>query len=112
MYVDKPEEIFYHDVGSEVLVQSLKTLKHQSARIFDDTVTYEPWHDIATMYFFCDDDKALPVSVQENLAGMLGPDALRYRCKASHSPFLSEVDDTVKGLEYAAEEGSKRAAEA
>ncbi|GKU07389.1 hypothetical protein FLAG1_09524 [Fusarium langsethiae] len=108
VHAENPGEIFYHDVSGQTLTKSLDRLKHQSAPIFDGVVTNEPWHDIATMYFFCTEDKAIPIAVQEGMAEQLGPDALHYRCNASHSPFLSKVDDTVKGLEYAAEEGVKR----
>ncbi|KAF5000515.1 hypothetical protein FGRMN_1682 [Fusarium graminum] len=109
VYADTPEKIFYHDLSDEALQRSLQTLKHQSARVFTDTVTYEPWHDIECMYFFCDEDKALIPAVQEQMAGMLGPRALHYHAKASHSVFLSQVDETVKGLECAAAEGERRA---
>ncbi|KAL5586424.1 hypothetical protein FOBRF1_016294 [Fusarium oxysporum] len=110
VYADTPEEVFYHDLGGEALDSAMKTLKHQSGRVFTDTVTYEPWHDIETMYFFCDEDKALFPVVQEQMAGMLGPNAVQFHSKASHSVFLSKVDETVKGVELAAEEGRKRAA--
>ncbi|KAH7195663.1 Alpha/beta hydrolase fold-1 [Fusarium oxysporum] len=110
VYADTPEEVFYHDLSGEALDSAMKTLKHQSGRVFTDTVTYEPWHDIETMYFFCDEDKALFPVVQEQMAGMLGPNAVQFHSKASHSVFLSKVDETVKGVELAAEEGRKRAA--
>ncbi|KAF4448337.1 hypothetical protein F53441_8236 [Fusarium austroafricanum] len=110
VYADTPEEVFYHDLSEKDLEYSLKTLKHQSARVFTDTVTYEPWHDIETMYFFCDEDKALFPVVQEQMAAMLGPNAVQFHSKASHSVFLSMVDETVKGVELAVEEGKKRAA--
>ncbi|KAM0560042.1 hypothetical protein ACHAPJ_004001 [Fusarium lateritium] len=109
VYADNPEEVFYHDLSGNALQEAMKTLTHQSARVFTDTVTYEPWHDIECMYFFCDDDKALIPVAQEQMAGLLGPKAVHFHSKASHSVFLSQIDDTVKGLEYAAEEGKKRA---
>ncbi|CAF3469606.1 hypothetical protein SNK03_006364 [Fusarium graminearum] len=108
--VENPTEIFYHDVSGQALTKSLETLAPQSAHIFDGVVTNEPWHDIATMYFACTEDKAIPIAVQDNMAATLGPDALHYRIDASHSPFLSKIDETVKGLEYAAEEGVKKVA--
>ena len=109
MYADNPEEVFYHDLSGNALQEAMKTLTHQSARVFTDTVTYEPWHDIECMYFFCDDDKALIPVAQEQMAGLLGPKAVHFHSKASHSVCLSQIDDTGKGREYAAEEGKKRA---
>ncbi|KAM5344445.1 hypothetical protein ACJ41O_012981 [Fusarium nematophilum] len=109
VYADTPEDIFYHDVDAEGQKRAIGALKHQSARVFTDGVNYEPWHDIECMYFFCDEDKGLPLPVQDQMAGLLGPNAPKFHSKTSHSPFLSKVDDVVKGVEYAAEEGKARA---
>ncbi|KAM0346201.1 hypothetical protein ACHAPU_005623 [Fusarium lateritium] len=109
VYANDPKQICYHDLSDEAFQRALKTLRHQSARVFTDTVTYEPWHDIECMYFFCDEDKALIPAAQEQMAGILGPTALHYHTRASHAVFLSQVDETVKGLEYAAAEGERRA---
>ncbi|GJC99144.1 FAD binding domain-containing protein [Colletotrichum higginsianum] len=92
-----PEEVFYHDVEPETQKKAIEALQHQSAVVFDDVVTYEPWHDIDSMYFFCDDDKAIPLVVQQNMAGLLGPNAITYSSKASHSPFLSKPEDVAEG---------------
>ncbi|KAF5011076.1 hypothetical protein FDECE_2815 [Fusarium decemcellulare] len=109
VYVDNPKQVFYHDMDEEAQKKTIAALQHQSAPVFTGTVTYEPWHDIECMYFFCDDDQALPLPIQEQMAQMLGSKALSFHTKASHSPFLSQVDDVVKGLEYAAEEAKARA---
>jgi hypothetical protein len=61
------------------------------------------------MYFFCEGDKALPLFIQQQLAAQLGPNAATYTTKASHSPFLSELQDCVDGLEYAAKVGQEKA---
>lgn len=108
VYADTPEVIFYHDMNSEAQKKAISALKHQSAAVFTDVVTYEPWHDIECMYFFCDDDRALPLLVQRQMAQMLGPCAATFHSVASHSPFLSQVGDVVKGLEYAADQGQQR----
>ncbi|KAH7022209.1 Alpha/beta hydrolase fold-1 [Ilyonectria destructans] len=109
VYPDTPEVIFYHDMDSEAQKKAISALKHQSAAVFTDTVTYEPWQDIECMYFFCNEDKALPLPVQSQMAELLGPNAAKFHTVASHSPFLSQVGDVVKGLEHAAEEGQRRA---
>lgn len=89
--------------------RAIRALKHQSARVFTDKVTHEPWHDIECMYFFCDEDRALPLPVQNQMAELMGPKALKFHTLGSHSPFLSKVEDVVEGLEYAAKEGLRRA---
>ncbi|KPM38722.1 hypothetical protein AK830_g7844 [Neonectria ditissima] len=108
VYADTPEVVFYHDMSPEAQKKEISALKHQSAAVFTDVVTYEPWVDIECMYFFCDENKALPLSVQRQMAELLGPNAPTFHSKSSHSPFLSRVDDVVKGIENAAEHGQER----
>ncbi|OLN96282.1 Methylesterase 7 [Colletotrichum chlorophyti] len=103
-----PEEVFYHDVEPELQKKAIADLKHQSAPVFSDAVTYEPWHEIDCMYFFCDEDKAIPLAVQQGMAALLGTNAITYSSKASHSPFLSKPDDVAEGLELAAKFGQER----
>ncbi|KAH6876380.1 Alpha/beta hydrolase fold-1 [Thelonectria olida] len=109
VHPDTPEVVFYHDMDAGAQKKAIGALKHQSAPVFTDAVTYEPWQDIECMYFFCDEDKALPLPVQSQMAQLLGPKAVTFHTAASHSPFLSQVDDVVQGLEYAAKEGQERA---
>jgi hypothetical protein len=103
-----PEEVFYHDVEPELQKKAIAAIKHQSAPVFTDCVTYEPWHEIQCQYFFCDADKALPLPVQEHMASQLGPNVITYHTKGSHSPFLSEVQEVVEGLEYGAKVAQER----
>ncbi|EFW98422.1 hypothetical protein CMQ_4274 [Grosmannia clavigera kw1407] len=100
--VESPEKVFYHDLNAEDLKWALDNLKHQSAPIFTDAADYEPWHEIDCGYIFCDDDQAIPLPVQEQLASALGPDAFFTHLKASHSPFLSMVPELTGALEKAA----------
>ena len=71
---------------------------------------YEPWHDIHCLYFVCEEDRAIPAPLQDQMASMLGPDSVIFRSQSSHSPFLSAVQDTVDGIEKAVESGLKRVA--
>ncbi|ORY58904.1 Alpha/beta hydrolase fold-1 [Pseudomassariella vexata] len=98
VHADDPKQIFYHDVEGEQLEQALSTLKHQSAPVFTDVVSYEPWHKIECLYMICEEDKALPAFIQEGMAKSLGESSQTVRIKASHSPFLSQPDAVVDGL--------------
>lgn len=98
----------YHDARPEVTEKAIAELKHQSAPVFSGKATYEPWHDIDCMYFFCEDDAAIPVAIQEMFAQRLPENTLKYRSKASHSPFLSRPQDVVEGLIQAASAGQER----
>ncbi|KAH6659019.1 Alpha/beta hydrolase fold-1 [Truncatella angustata] len=106
--IDNPEEVMYHDVEPELRKKLVSELKHQSAPVFSGTVTYEPWLDIECMYYFSEDDKALPIMYQEKLAQNLPSETLRYRSKTSHSPFLSKPREVAKALVEAAKIGQER----
>jgi pimeloyl-ACP methyl ester carboxylesterase len=101
VHADTPEIVFYHDVSEEAQKAAIAKLKHHSARAFTDEVTYEPWHDIPSMYFFCETDKAIPLPIQQQMAQMLGAAVPTFTSDASHSPFLSQPQKVVEGLEYA-----------
>ena len=60
------------------------------------------------MYFFCEQDQALVLPVQQHMASMLGESAASFTCSGSHSPFLSMPDKVAEGLEYAAKVGVEK----
>lgn len=105
---ETPEAIFYHDVDAAGQQKAIAKLQHISACVFTDEVTYEPWHDMPCMYFFCEDDQAIPLPIQQQMAGLLGQDAPTFKSVGSHSPFLSQPKEVVEGLEYAAKAGQER----
>ncbi|OJD32277.1 uncharacterized protein BKCO1_3900087 [Diplodia corticola] len=105
---DTPEQVFYHDVEAEGQKKAVGRLQHNSARIFTDEVTYEPWHEVPCMYFFCETDQALPLPIQQAMAKALGDKAVTYTSVGSHSPFLSQPKEVVDGLEFAAKAGQER----
>ncbi|KAL1796701.1 hypothetical protein ACET3X_005241 [Alternaria dauci] len=107
-YAGTPEIVFYHDLSEEAQKTAIAKLKHHSARAFTDEVTYEPWHEIPSMYFFCEGDIALPLSVQQQMAQLLGADAPSFKTVGSHSPFLSQPQEVVDGLEFAAKVGESK----
>ncbi|KAK8043154.1 hypothetical protein PG994_013637 [Apiospora phragmitis] len=110
---DKPVQTFYHDCAPAVQEQAVANLCLQSKQVFLDSVAYEPWNDgVECAFYFCDEDKALPPPIQEQLAAQLGPNAITYHAKTSHSPFLSEVDEVATFLIDVAKQGQERALKA
>ncbi|KKY31883.1 hypothetical protein UCDDA912_g08172 [Diaporthe ampelina] len=108
VYARTPEEIFYHDVDAELTKGAVSKLQHQSAQVFRDEATYQAWEDIESMYFFCDDDRALLPFIQKQMAPMFGAEAITWATTGSHSPFLAEPDNVVAGLLHGAKEAQKR----
>ncbi|RBR25731.1 uncharacterized protein FIESC28_01484 [Fusarium coffeatum] len=107
VFADTPEEVFYHDMSADAQKKAVDALTHECIRAFTDETDYEPWQDMHCLYFICEEDKAIPAAVQEQMAGILGPNSIVFRSKASHSPFLSAVQDVVDGVEKAAASGQK-----
>jgi hypothetical protein len=95
-------------VPEDLTKGAVSRLQHQSARIFRDEATYQAWEDIESMYFFCEDDRALPPSMQKQMAVTFGAGAISWATKGSHSPFLAEPDNVVEGLLHGAREAQKR----
>ncbi|ETS82809.1 hypothetical protein PFICI_04685 [Pestalotiopsis fici W106-1] len=93
-----PETIMYHDVEPELQKKAVSDLKHQSSPVFSGIVTNEPWHEVDCAYFFCEEDKALPIQVQEMMSGLLPESTLKFRFQTSHSPFLSKPKEFADAL--------------
>ncbi|KAJ5585512.1 uncharacterized protein N7459_005312 [Penicillium hispanicum] len=101
--------VFYHDLAPDAQKKWISRLTHTSRAVFEDIVPYEPWHTLPCMYIFCEDDRALPVSMQEDMAARLG-DYTSYRCDSSHSPFLSVPGQVAEACQLAAKVGLERSA--
>ncbi|OKL62648.1 hypothetical protein UA08_01651 [Talaromyces atroroseus] len=72
-------------------------LTHSALGVFLGTATYEPWYTIPTAFIICEEDRALPPPVQEQMAQLLCTDLL-YRVKSSHSVFLSNPERVAEIL--------------
>ncbi|KAI0158458.1 Alpha/beta hydrolase fold-1 [Pestalotiopsis sp. NC0098] len=108
VHISNPEDVMYHDVEPELQKKAVADLHHQSSPVFHGKVTYEPWHEIDCAYFVCEEDKALPVSIQDAMIGALGDKTLTFRFKTSHSPFLSKPKDVTDALIAVAKAGQER----
>lgn len=100
-------KICYHDLSIQDQMKWTSKLTHTSRAVFEDPVSYEPWHNLPCMYIFCAEDQAIPLSIQESMAVLLGGH-IQYRCKSSHSPFLSMPDEVANACELAAKVGLEK----
>lgn len=64
-------------------------------------------YPLCTIFF--EDDRAIPIAVQESMAGLLG-DYSQFRVETSHSEFLSQSGKVAKGCELAAKIGLENSA--
>ncbi|KAK1451938.1 hypothetical protein CMEL01_06512 [Colletotrichum melonis] len=105
IHIVTADDPLYGDVPAEAREKAKSLLKHHTTISFEETITYEPWHDITCMYVGCEDDQAIPYFAQEQMQQLLGPEATKLKLKSSHSPFLSVLSETADAVELAAKKG-------
>ncbi|WYZ40084.1 hypothetical protein EsH8_IV_000425 [Colletotrichum jinshuiense] len=109
VYADTPETIFYADVDPILKAKAIAELSWQSARVFSDPATYAPWNEgIEVMYFHCEQDQAIPLATQEQMAAQFPSGYTTFYANTSHSPFLSRPDLVIEGVELAVKNGQAK----
>lgn len=114
--VAPPEELFYHDLPAEEADYWTSQLTPQSLKaLFEGgEFAYAGWMDVPSWYIGTVEDKGLPVVMQRLSVGMargMGASVGHRELQTSHSPFLSQPDETVQIMVEAIEEfaGKKKA---
>ncbi|PWY95981.1 alpha/beta-hydrolase [Aspergillus sclerotioniger CBS 115572] len=100
MYCAQPEVLLLDDVPEPEKTKWLGVLKPQPAQGWDGIVPYAGWQDVPSVYLICEGDRALPVGLQEQLAGLAGSQV--ERCSAGHLPQVSQQERVVEVIEAAA----------
>ena len=85
--IDNPRTSLYADLDDEQAAFAVGLLINQTMRSFVDRVTGAGWKSIPTSYLICDDDKAIPPTMQAEMAR--GAQATVHHLASSHSPYLS-----------------------
>lgn len=99
--VTPPRELFYHDLPAEEAEYWVTQLTTQSLKaLFEGgEFTYAGWRDVPAWYIGTVEDRGLPVLAQRMTVGMareMGGSVEHRELQASHSPFLSQPEATVK----------------
>ncbi|KAJ5949352.1 alpha/beta-hydrolase [Penicillium verhagenii] len=89
-YCAQPEILLLGDLPEYEKAGWLDAIKPQPAQGWDDTVSYAGWKDVPSVYLICEEDNALPVPLQEQLAALAGSKI--ERCSAGHLPMLSQPE--------------------
>jgi alpha/beta hydrolase family protein len=84
--MENSAEALYGDLSEEEAARSVRKLVPQSVRSFSERVTKAGWPAVPSTHIICEQDKALPLQVQEKLAAR-AKDV--HRLQSGHSPFLS-----------------------
>ncbi|KAI1422516.1 Alpha/beta hydrolase fold-1 [Xylaria sp. FL1777] len=84
------QDLFYHDVDSELVAKALENLRAMPYRVVSDISEHEPWNNgVAVGYIFCKDDHSIPLQAQEAMASMFPAGFFTASLPSSHSPFFS-----------------------
>ncbi|MEU8108551.1 alpha/beta hydrolase [Nonomuraea muscovyensis] len=84
--VSEPMEVLYGDVEPRLAQQAVARLGRQSLASAVQPLTRAAWHTVPSTYILCEDDLAIPLPVQEEMARRA---QRTRRLRSSHSPFLS-----------------------
>ncbi|KAL6813760.1 Alpha/beta hydrolase family domain-containing protein [Trichoderma sp. SZMC 28015] len=99
--VVSPRKFFYHDVPEDEAKYWVSLLTPQSLKaLFEGAeYSYAGWRDVPSCYIGTIEDQGLPVVVQRMNVGMarsMGASVMHRELQTSHSPFLSQPQETVK----------------
>lgn len=100
MHCAIPEKLLFNDPSEEDVTACSKALKPQPAAGWDNTITYTGWKDVPSVYLVCEGDQALPPSLQEQLAALVGSKA--EKCSAGHMFMLSQPEKVAEVIQNAA----------
>lgn len=92
-------EIFYNDVEKSKADELTAQLKPQAKGVFTSKITYAAWKHIESTFIICEKDNAIPVGGQEGMCKQDGNKFTAVRVDASHSPWLSKLDETVTAIQ-------------
>jgi pimeloyl-ACP methyl ester carboxylesterase len=92
---ESARDVFYHDCSRPIQDEALRHLRPQLTRHFVDPPRRVLWHDVASTYVICSDDRAMPPATQEAFSGRAGR---THTLPTSHSPFLSQPDRVAEIL--------------
>lgn len=97
-----PEKLFFHDCEAEVRAEAVKRLQYWSEGCLWSKATFAAWKEVESHYLICTDDQSgLSVEMQEMMtkmgdAGGSGKWKFVEKVEASHSPFLSKPEETIR----------------
>lgn len=100
-----PQERFYSDLPPNEQEYWVSRLRSSPAVTQTTAITYAAYRYHPSTYLFCEDDRALPLQVQQMMVLQVNEELTKEgdlvieteSCSAGHSPFLSQPN-TVLGL--------------
>lgn len=75
-------------------------MRHQPGKGWDSTITYCGWREIPSVYIAPEEDKLIPIDIQELVAGMASSKMVRVK-GAGHMLQLSRTTEVASIIEDA-----------
>ena len=95
----EPEWLFYNDLPEEAAREAAAQLAPQAVKAYRDPVTQVAWRTVPTTYLVTEHDNVFPLEAQLGLAARAGSTVVRM--PTSHSPFLSQPQETADIIDAA-----------
>lgn len=101
LHINEPDPThwFYQDLPKEEAKKWNELLKPQAWAVNEDKAHLAAYEVISTTYLICTKDVAFPVEAQRGLVAAANARGLQIKTEeidASHSPYLSMVEETGK----------------
>ncbi|KAK8081216.1 hypothetical protein PG997_009034 [Apiospora hydei] len=105
-----PTKVFYADVEPKLAAKSVAAIEPSSMRAMTDKGSFAPWDQGFQMGFIhTEDDQAIPIAIQKQMAAQFPSDSFISTLKSSHSPFLSMPVKLGEVLEQASHFAQEKA---
>ncbi|KAF4969509.1 hypothetical protein FSARC_3295 [Fusarium sarcochroum] len=85
-----PRDLLYGDFSDEEAKEWLPGLQHQAATGWSTKLQYCGWREVPSVYLICEEDKMLPVPLQEQFATLAGSKTVRI--SSGHMVQLKHTD--------------------
>lgn len=100
---EDPATIFYNDLDPAAQDEQISRLQTFSYQMYFQKTTWAPYKEVESSFVYCTKDNAIPLPIQQGMVKGSGASFKETTVEASHSPFLSKVDEVTKAIVEAVE---------
>jgi pimeloyl-ACP methyl ester carboxylesterase len=86
--IKDPEDVFFHDVPKSEAEAWSSKVSTEPTQGWEIPLTYMGWREIPSHYILCEQDRMLPLPLQEHFSSLAG--SVPLRMDAGHFPHVSQ----------------------
>lgn len=102
MFCKDPRNSLFNDMSDAEAEKWAAVLECQPSSGWNDKCTYAGWKDVPSVYLVCENDAAIPLELQMQVASLAGSEVVT--CSAGHMVMLSQPEKVVEVVRKAAGE--------